>query len=188
LSGGNAHGYGAVKKFDTNDCRLDGAVQRGFSANFWDGSATISEPTYRSAIFVAYFENDINCIDEVDTTNGQTFRHPEDLASFQHGAEIDISADAFDFDAGWHRGRDEINGTNREIDAADDPAALFRFHVEIVGQNAFGYDHGVVSVMGEFADPLADKVLRLFDAAVSTDVDGTVPERADGEDGNRQKR
>jgi hypothetical protein len=34
-----------------------------------------------------------------------------------------------------------------------------------------------VSVKGEFADPLADKVLRLFDAAVATDVDGTVPER-----------
>src|SRR6516164_9669763 len=111
-----------------------------------------------------------------------------DLASFQHGAKIDISADPFDFDAGWHRVRDEINGTNREIDAADDPAALFWFHAEIVGQNAFGYDPGVVPVKGEFADPLADKVLRLFDAAVSTDVDGTVPERADRKDGNRQKR
>jgi len=40
------------------------------------------------------------------------------------------------------------------------PAALFRFHAEIVGQNAFGYDPGVVSVKGEFAGPLADKVLR----------------------------
>src|SRR6516165_5939284 len=99
-----------------------------------------------------------------------------------------MSADPFDFDAGWHRVRDEINGPNREIDAADDPAALFRFHAEIVGQNAFGYDPGVVSVEGEFADPLADKALWLFDAAVSIDVDGTVPERADGKDRNRQKR
>ena len=51
-----------------------------------------------------------------------------------------------------------------------------------------GINPGVVSVKSELADPLADKVLRLFDAAVSIDVDGTVPERADGEDGNCQKR
>jgi hypothetical protein len=91
-------------------------------------------------------------------------------------------------DAGWHRARHEINGTEREIDAADDPVALFRFHAEIVGQNAFGDYPGVVSVKGELSDPLADKVLRLFDAAVSIDVDGAVPERADREDGNRQER
>ena len=50
-------------------------------------------------------------------------------------------------------------------DAADDPVALFRFHAEIVGQNAFGHYPGVMSVKGKLADPLADKVLRLFDAS-----------------------
>jgi hypothetical protein len=33
---------------------------------------------------VAYFENVTNCIDEVDTTNGQTFRYPESIKGDKH--------------------------------------------------------------------------------------------------------
>jgi len=56
-----------------------------------------------------------------------------------------------------------------------------------VGENALGHHPGVVPVHTQFADPLANEVLRTRDAARLVDVDRIVAERPHQEDGDGEE-
>jgi len=47
--------------------------------------------------------------------------------------------------------RHEIDRIHREVDAADDPAALFGLHVIVVREDPFGHHPGIVAVEYVFA-------------------------------------